>query len=149
MVKNYSRYYECPTEFALEVLGGKWKTVILAYLGEQPMRYSELRRLVPKLSDKVLTERLHDLVGAGLIVRQKSRSGAGADVYALSDRSKSLSPVLRRLYVWGKKHAKGFGVDVGAPLRRMAKRGATELADLIPNSGGSRGSSRKRKAPLR
>ena len=128
MVKNYSRYYECPTEFALEVLGGKWKTVILAYLGEQPMRYSELRRLVPKLSDKVLTERLHDLVGAGLIVRQKSRSGAGADVYALSDRSKSLSPVLRRPYVWGKKHAKGFGVDVGAPLSRMAKRGATELS---------------------
>jgi DNA-binding HxlR family transcriptional regulator len=146
MVKNYSRYYECPTEFALEVLGGKWKTVILAYLGEQPMRYSELRRLVPKLSDKVLTERLHDLVNADLIVRRKSQSAAGADVYALSERSKSLSPVLRHLYVWGVRHAKVFGVGVGAPLRRMQKSAATESAGLVPRSGGSRGSSKKRKA---
>jgi DNA-binding HxlR family transcriptional regulator len=149
MVKNYSRYYECPSEFALEVLGGKWKTVILAYLGEQPMRYSELRRLLPKLSDKVLTERLHDLVGADLIVRQKSRSAAGADVYALSDRSKSLSPVLRGLYVWGVSHAKVFGVGVGAPLRRMQKRAATEVAYPVPKSGGSRDSSRKRNAHSR
>ena len=107
MVKNYSRYYECPTEFALEVLGGKWKTVILAYLGEQPMRYSELRRLVPKLSDKVLTERLHDLVGAGLIVKQKSRS---ADAYAISDRSKALCAVLRGLWASVGPRCVGRGV---------------------------------------
>jgi DNA-binding HxlR family transcriptional regulator len=138
MVKNYSRYYECPTEFALEVLGGKWKTVILAYLGEGPLRYSELRRLVPKLSDKVLTERLHDLVSADLVARQKSRNAPGADVYVLSDRSKSLSPVLRGLYVWGVKHAEVFGVDVGAPLLRLRGRAATDTAEPVPKSGGSR-----------
>ena len=149
MVKNYSRYYECPTEFALEVLGGKWKTVILAYLGEGPLRYSELRRLVPKLSDKVLTERLHDLMSADLIVRQKARNAAGADVYALSDRSKSLSPVLRHLYVWGVKHAEMFGVGVGAPLTEMRQRAARESVDLVPHRGGSRSSSRKRQAPSR
>ncbi|MER9961250.1 helix-turn-helix transcriptional regulator [Mesorhizobium sp. M0045] len=48
------RLYGCPVEFALDALGGKWKTVILARIKEQPMRYSELRRLIPSLSDKML-----------------------------------------------------------------------------------------------
>ncbi|MER8953131.1 helix-turn-helix transcriptional regulator [Mesorhizobium sp. M0833] len=48
------RPYGCPVEFALDALGGKWKTVILARIKEQPMRYSDLRRLIPSLSDKML-----------------------------------------------------------------------------------------------
>ncbi|MER9076558.1 helix-turn-helix transcriptional regulator [Mesorhizobium sp. M0904] len=48
------RLYGCPVEFALDALGGKWKTVILARIKEQPMRYSDLRRLIPSLSDKML-----------------------------------------------------------------------------------------------
>ncbi|TIT77644.1 MAG: helix-turn-helix transcriptional regulator, partial [Mesorhizobium sp.] len=49
------RLYGCPVEFALDALGGKWKTVILARIKEQPLRYSELRRMTPSLSDKMLT----------------------------------------------------------------------------------------------
>jgi DNA-binding HxlR family transcriptional regulator len=116
--KKYRRNYECPTEFAMDVLGGKWKTVILAFLKERPMRYSELRTLLPKLSDKVLTDRLRDVVGAGLVVRRKSPTAPGIDRYALTKRGESLRPVLSELYAWGTRHAKTFKVHVGAPMTR-------------------------------
>jgi HxlR-like helix-turn-helix len=61
MGKKLPRFFHCPTEFTLHMLGGKWKTVILCFLKERPCRYAELRKLLPKLSDKMLTERLHIL----------------------------------------------------------------------------------------
>ena len=61
MTRPLATRFNCPTEFALTVLGGKWKTIILAYLSERPCHYGELRQLLPGLSDKVLTERLKDL----------------------------------------------------------------------------------------
>jgi DNA-binding HxlR family transcriptional regulator len=105
----------------MDVLSGKWKTVILAFLKERPMRYSEIRILVPKLSDKVLTDRLRDIVSAGLVVRRKSPKVGGVDRYALSERGDSLRPVLSRLYSWGAQHAEIFGVSVGQPMTRLMK----------------------------
>ena len=57
-MKRLRAQYGCPVELALEFVGGKWKTVILAYLKESPHRFGELRARLPNLSDKVLTERL-------------------------------------------------------------------------------------------
>ncbi|MER8732271.1 helix-turn-helix transcriptional regulator [Mesorhizobium sp. M1227] len=71
------RLYGCPVEFALDALGGKWKTVILARIKEQPMRYSDLRRLIPSLSDKMLTQRLAELVEIGFVTLQTSPDGKG------------------------------------------------------------------------
>lgn len=75
---------------------------------------------MPKLSDKVLADRLRDLVSAGLVVRRKSTTVAGADRYALSERGESLRPLLTGLYTWGSRHAKSFGVRVGAPITRLS-----------------------------
>jgi DNA-binding HxlR family transcriptional regulator len=55
---------------SIEVLGGKWKTVILARLKDHPYRYSELHSLIPGLSTKMLTERLRDLEAQGLLERE-------------------------------------------------------------------------------
>ena len=116
MAKPLPKQYHCATEFTLEVLGGKWKTVILCFLKQRPCRYAELRKLVPKLSDKMLTERLKDLVGSGLVVRKRQ---GRADVYALTPRGRTLSDPLRHLYDWGLKHAAEFQVEVGTPLEEL------------------------------
>lgn len=50
-----ARLYGCPVELTLDLIGGKWKTVILARLKQAPMRYGELRRAVPGLADKMFT----------------------------------------------------------------------------------------------
>jgi len=111
--------FNCPTEFALTVLGGKWKTIILAYLSERPCHYGELRQLLPGLSDKVLTERLKDLQQSGLVARGESSISSARQPYMLTARGSTLTPILTDLYAWGSKHAASFGVTVDNPLRRL------------------------------
>ncbi|MEZ4453877.1 MAG: helix-turn-helix domain-containing protein [Nannocystaceae bacterium] len=94
--------FGCPVELALEVLGGKWKAVLLARLKEAPMRYGELRRAVPRLSDKMLTARLHELEALGVITRE---AVDGHERYRLTDRGDSLRPILHALYEWGLRYA--------------------------------------------
>ncbi|MDX8479204.1 helix-turn-helix domain-containing protein [Mesorhizobium sp. VK24D] len=102
------RLYGCPVEFALDALGGKWKTVILARIKEKPMRYSELRRLIPSLSDKMLTQRLADLVEIGFVTLETSPDGKGR--YALTGRGRDLATALQALYDWGSVHGRAEGV---------------------------------------
>jgi DNA-binding HxlR family transcriptional regulator len=119
MTRPLASTFNCPTEFALTVLGGKWKTIILAYLNERPCHYGELRQLLPGLSDKVLTERLKDLQRSGLVSRANKSSSKGRAPYLLTSRGASLRPVLMDLYAWGNKHANSFGVNVGNPLKKL------------------------------
>ena len=129
MSKRLATYFHCPTEFTLAVLGGKWKTVILSYLKERPCRYAELRRLVPSLSDKVLSERLRDLTRSGLVARQEA-SGSRMHAYSLTEKGRSLSDLLQQLYAWGLKNSDSFGVRVGAPLEELeALQEVSRVAD--------------------
>jgi DNA-binding HxlR family transcriptional regulator len=119
MSKKLAKAFNCPTEFTLAVLGGKWKTVILCYLKLRPFRYSELRVLHPNLSDKMLTERLQDLIDVGLVARRKSTGRKTIATYSLTDRGRSLHPLLGELYGWGEAQAAVFGVKVDFPLARL------------------------------
>ena len=125
--KRLPTYFHCPTEFTLAVLDGKWKTVILSYLKERPFRYAELRKLVPRLSDKVLTERLRDLTKSGLVVREET-AGSRSNTYTLTEKGRSLSVLLQHLYAWGVENSSSFGVRVGAPLADL---------DSEPEGGGA------------
>jgi DNA-binding HxlR family transcriptional regulator len=95
------RTYACPVELALDVLGGKWRVVILARLKEASLRYAGLRRLVP-------TQRLHELVDAGLVSRT-------AGVYAITERGRSARTVLEALYAWGEQMAPAFDARIVPP----------------------------------
>jgi len=119
MAKKLARTFGCPSEFTLYVLGGKWKTVILCYLKQQPLRYADLRRLIPNLSDKMLSERLADLSERGLVMKKRPSGSSGREVYVLTPTGKSLSAPLTELYRWGEKHATLFGVKCGDPLARL------------------------------
>jgi DNA-binding HxlR family transcriptional regulator len=103
------RLFGCPVEWALGQIGGKWKTVLIARLKQGPLRYSELRRGVPGLADKVLTQRLRELEGAGF-VRRIPAAESSATRYVLTERGRSLAPALEALYVWGQREAKEAGV---------------------------------------
>ena|SRR5215469_15109159 len=123
MAKRLASYFHCSTEFTLAVLGGKWKTVILCYLKERPCRFSELRALLPGLSEKMLAERLRDLVAAGLVAQRKTTGKGGSSVYTLTANGRSLSKPLTALYDWGLEHAHHYNVEIGEPLNAFtAKR---------------------------
>lgn len=112
------RLYGCPVEFALDALGGKWKTVILARIKQRPMRYSELRRLIPALSDKMLTQRLADLVEIGFVVLETSPDGKGR--YALTGRGHDLAASLQALHDWGSEHGRAEGVRFRTDIEAAA-----------------------------
>jgi DNA-binding HxlR family transcriptional regulator len=100
----------CPVELSVVLLVGKWKAVILARLKEQPLRYGELRRQIPRLSDKVLTDRLAQLQHQGLVVREEDGPGAGQ--YRLTRQGETLRPLLQQLYDWGEAQAAELDVLV-------------------------------------
>jgi DNA-binding HxlR family transcriptional regulator len=110
VMKRLPRSVDCPVELSVELLRGKWKPVILARLKDQPLRYGDLRRLIPRLSDKVLTERLSDLQAQGLIVRESNGTGVG--FYRLTEQGQTLRPILQSLYDWGEKQATELKVIV-------------------------------------
>jgi DNA-binding HxlR family transcriptional regulator len=107
MNKN-GRLYGCPVEFALDMLGGKWKTVILARIKERPMRYSELRRLIPSLSEKMLSKRLGELVETGFAGLEVGADGK--ERYALTPFGHDLATTLQALYDWGLAHGRAMEV---------------------------------------
>lgn len=108
MGKHLSKTFDAPTELAMKVLGGKWKTIILLILQRHPCRYADFRQIIPNLSDKVLTDRLKALQAAGLITRERS---AGT-LYFLTPRGESLQAVLAELHDWGNLHASAMGIKI-------------------------------------
>lgn len=102
--------YGCGVEFALSLLGGKWKTVLLARLKERPHRYGELRALVPAISDKMLTQRLADLMSLGFVMRELEQD---VHRYRLAPAADELRPVLESLHAWGLAEAQRRDVRVG------------------------------------
>lgn len=115
-MESSQRRYSCPVELTVDVIAGRWTPVILARLKEGAHRYGQLRRLIPGLSEKMLTQRLRELETAGLIERQVHTdvSEKPAPVsYRLTEDGASLAPVLQAMYDWGRTRAADKGITIG------------------------------------
>ena len=117
MGRRLAKSFDNPTEFTLAILSGKWKTTILCNLNERPRRYGELRALIAGLSDKVLTERLHELKDLGLVTQRRSRRSPSG-IYVLTRQGRMLRGVLQDLHTWGRQHSSVFGVKLTGPQKR-------------------------------
>jgi DNA-binding HxlR family transcriptional regulator len=107
-----TRYY-CPVELAVDVIGPRWRPVILAHLKEGVHRYGQLRRRMPGISDKVLTQRLRELESDGLLERTVHDGLVPPQVsYRLTAEGESLAPVLQALHDWGQQHARRTGARI-------------------------------------
>jgi len=116
--------HECPVRVAVDVIGGKWKPVILFYLGDGSRRFSELRRLIPAATQKMLTQQLRELERDGIIDRKVYPVVPPKVEYTLSAYGKTLEPLLEAMCDWGRKHQarlekNGSGAH---PEKRSAKR---------------------------
>jgi DNA-binding HxlR family transcriptional regulator len=102
--KPPARKYNCPVEAALDVIGGKWKVLILCRLRQGVLRFGELRRLVPGVSERVLTQQLRELERDGVVRRTVYAEVPPRVEYALTAFGETLKPVLAMLYRWGETH---------------------------------------------
>lgn len=121
MSKRLAKRFDCPGEFALAVLDGKWKMAILRCLELGPCRYAELRKWMPHVSDKMLSERLHDLVNSGLVVRSEFVDVSNVRMYRLSPLGRSLEELMSELTAWGIAHSEAFGVELRTVRSASAK----------------------------
>lgn len=91
----------CSVEAAVSLIEGKWKCVILYHLGEGTLRFSDLRRGIPGITQRMLTNQLRELEIDGLIGRVIYPQIPPKVEYSLSDRGRSLGPILASLKAWG------------------------------------------------
>jgi DNA-binding HxlR family transcriptional regulator len=102
-LKPRSREF-CPTEATVAAIGGRWKVVILWHLCRGKLRFSELRRKVPGISQKMLTEQLRELAGHGLVTRTVYAEVPPRVEYAATPLGESLRPVITAMAEWGRMH---------------------------------------------
>ncbi|MCP3922936.1 MAG: helix-turn-helix transcriptional regulator [Desulfobacterales bacterium] len=101
MIEWNGREYHCPVEVAMDVLSGKWKCLMLWHLNDGTKRYKELERVVPGVSQKMLTQQLKELERDGLILRKVYPEVPPRVEYTLTDIGKSAFPILEMMHQWG------------------------------------------------
>ncbi|NOU89035.1 MarR family transcriptional regulator [Paenibacillus sp. LMG 31460] len=98
--------YNIPVEATLDVIGGKWKVVILCHLDKGDKRTSELKRLMPEITQKMLTQQLRELEQDGMVKRTSYDQVPPKVVYSLTDYGWSFKPILDAMCNWGEQHMK-------------------------------------------
>lgn len=109
MVKNNEslKVYSCHFELALDIIGGKWKPIILYYLGEATvLRSNELKKVMPHISNRMLTSCLRELEEDGLIHREIYKEVPPKVEYSLTELGRSIIPILGALKSWGREYNK-------------------------------------------
>lgn len=94
----------CPTRQLLDTLSDKWLTLVLAALGDGPLRYSELARRIAGVSQKMLTQTLRTLQRDGMVERDVTPSVPVRVDYRLTALGKELAPVMEAIKTWAEEH---------------------------------------------
>lgn len=101
MIHWNDKEYRCAVEVAMEVLSGKWKCLMLWHLHDGAKRYKELERIVPGVSQKMLTQQLRELERDGLLARTVYPEVPPRVEYALTELGQSAFPILAAMHQWG------------------------------------------------
>src|SRR5271154_3240772 len=101
--------FYCPVKLTADIIGGKWKPLILFYLEGGTKRFGELRKRIPGLTKKMLTQHLRELE-RDQVIRRKVYAVVPPKVeYSLTRHGESLRPILKLMSAWGTKHRARYG----------------------------------------
>jgi len=100
--KMNGKLYHCAMDVTMDYIGGKWKTVVLWYLRNKTMRFGELKKQVPEITEKMLSIQLKALEEDGVIKRQVYAEVPLRVEYSLTEFGKTLIPVLEAIAKWGR-----------------------------------------------
>lgn len=105
MAREYREPYGCSVEAALAVIGGRWKSVIIFHLIENGvMRFGELRKSIPKVTQRMLTNQLRELEEDGIVNRKVYPEVPPKVEYRLTEHGKTLEPIMYAMREWGAIH---------------------------------------------
>lgn len=106
MKKQRKEEYKCPLEVTMELIGGKYKGVIIGHLIDKTLRYNELQKLISHATPKMLIQQLKELEDDGIINRKPYPVVPPKTEYSLTERGKSLIPAIIELNKWGINYLK-------------------------------------------
>ncbi|WP_422448552.1 winged helix-turn-helix transcriptional regulator [Thermoanaerobacterium sp. DL9XJH110] len=104
--------YDCSIELTMDLIGGKWKLIILWYLNEGVKRFSELKRLIPGITQKMLTQQLREMEQDGLISRKVYAEVPPKVEYSSTECGKRLQEILVKMCEWGDAYAVEHGISL-------------------------------------
>lgn len=114
--------YNHPVELALDVIGGKWKMLILWRLARRIWRYGELRRDLGRVTHKMLTQQLRELEADGLLRRTVYPEVPPRVEYAITRLGRSALPAIEALRIWGTRYRRQSRGPAVTPLRQPRRR---------------------------
>jgi len=114
--------YHCAMDVTMDFIGGKWKTVVLWYLRKDKKRFSELRKLIPNITEKMLSLQLKGLENDGLVGRKIYAEIPPKVEYFLTDFGKSMIPMLEEIAKWGRSLAQSKGKMVDKNGKKEKKK---------------------------
>lgn len=103
-MKTKSELPACPVATTAEIIGSKWKLLIIRNLEERAWRFNELQRDLDGISQKVLTDSLRSMEADGIVIRKAYPEVPPRVEYSLSELGKSLQPILTAMADWGRKY---------------------------------------------
>lgn len=97
--------YSWPIEATLDVIGGKWKPLIIYHIRDGPLRFSQImKQAQPRITQRMLTKELREMERDGLVTRKVYAQIPPKVEYSLTEKGESLMPILDQLCEWGSKH---------------------------------------------
>lgn len=100
-----NKEYSCTFEIAMDLIGGKWKPIIIWHLGTKgTKRFNELKKLIPQITQKMLTQQLRELEIDSLVERKVYPQVPPKVEYSLTESGESLMPILRMMCHWGEEY---------------------------------------------
>ncbi|MGH9497663.1 MAG: winged helix-turn-helix transcriptional regulator [Terriglobales bacterium] len=102
--------YYCPVKLTADIIGGKWKPMILFYLEGGTRRFGQLQKLIPGMTKKMLTQHLRELEHDEIVHRKVYAVVPPKVEYSLTRHGESLKPILKLMSAWGDKHRNRYGV---------------------------------------
>lgn len=115
MTKISETPYSCGMELTMDVIGGKWKTIILWHLRNKTLRFGDLKRRLKGITQKMLTQQLRELEEDGLINREVFPQVPPKVEYSLTEYGKGIIPVLYSIYSWGINYARHSNLKLDIP----------------------------------
>ncbi|QQR78505.1 MAG: helix-turn-helix transcriptional regulator [Candidatus Moraniibacteriota bacterium] len=109
VIKMNGHTYHCALDITMAHIGGKWKTVVLWYLRKEPKRFGELKKLMPEITEKMLSLQLKALEKDGIVGRKVYAEVPARVEYFLTKEGKTLLPVLKALALWGRNRGEKYG----------------------------------------
>lgn len=111
-MSNIKNAYTCSIELTMDLIGGKWKLRILWYLNMGTKRFSEIKKLIPDITQKMLTQQLREMESDGLITRKVYAVVPPKVEYSSTDYGKNLQEILEKMCKWGHSYASTHDVEL-------------------------------------